>query len=33
MREDILSHKAYAVIFNYQEMMNDPGDRDGLIFC
>lgn len=27
MREDILSHKAYAVIFNYQEMMNDPGDR------
>ena len=30
MREDILSHKAYAVIFNYQEMMNDPGDREWL---
>ena len=30
MQQDILDHKAYAVIFNYQEMMDDTGDREWL---
>ncbi|NCB09065.1 MAG: hypothetical protein EOM73_12985 [Bacteroidia bacterium] len=30
MQQEILDRDAYAVVFNYQEMMNDTGDREWL---